>query len=99
MNTKNLSLQIAIAEKAVDLFHLEQTLRTASTDLRDACADFRRKHNRGDYIPRDSDMHEQMREATGMEFEAYNDAKRSVRNAKRRLDTAIRSFLGKEGRP
>lgn len=97
MSTNNLSLQIAIAEKAVDLFHLEQALRTASADLRDACSEFRREQNDGEYIPRDSELHEQMREATGMEFEAYNDAKRNVRNAKRRLGTAIRVFLSKEG--
>lgn len=97
MSTHNISAQLAIAEKAVELYGLEQTLRAASLDLREACADFRRQHNRGEHIPRDSDKHEQMREATGMEFEAYNDAKRDVRNAKRRLDTAIRAHVS--GRP
>lgn len=92
MNIK-VSTQLAIAEKAIELHGLEQTLRAASMDLREACADFRRQHNRGEYVPRDSELHEQMREATGMEFEAYNDAKRQVRNAKRRLDTAIRAHV------
>ena len=99
MSTKNLSLQIAVAEKAVELHGLEQTLRTASMDLREACADFRAKHNRGEYIPRESEVYEQMRDATGLEFEAYSEAKRNVRNAKRRLDTAVRKLLEKEGRP
>lgn len=93
MSTHNISAQLAIYEKAIELHGLEQTLRAASMDLREACADFRRRHNGGEYIPRDSDKHEQMREATGMEFEAYNDAKRQVRNAKRRLDTAIRAHV------
>ncbi|MFT0532232.1 hypothetical protein ACMHYJ_05265 [Castellaniella hirudinis] len=99
MNTIKLSLQIAIAEKAVELYRLEESLRSASADLRNACSEFRHKHNGGNYVQRDSDMHEQMREVTGLEFETYNEAKRNVRNAKRRLDTAIRASLGKGVRP
>ena len=98
MSTKNFSLQIAIAEKAVDLFRQQQESRQAAHDLDDAYREHKEDLNLG-HVVRNSPEWDAMLAATTHEYGALQRAKRQERNAQRRLDTAIRSFLGKEGQP
>lgn len=98
MSRTNISTLIAIAEKAIEVTQLEDETRKAAGPLRDACRDFRMRHNQGNYVPLHTDLHEQMCQATAREFSAYDDARRAVRNAKRRLDTAVRAHLKEQAR-
>ena len=96
MSNLNISDQMAIAEKALDLFRFQQESRLAAHELDDAYREHKEARGLG-HIQRGSPEWETMLVATAHEYGALQRAKRQERNAQRRLDTAIRGFTSKRG--
>ncbi|WP_432475253.1 hypothetical protein ACRRRS_14780 [Brucella anthropi] len=86
---ENLSQLIEIAEKAIELDRHERDVRFYSDALGSGYDQF--KEDRGiQHIERGTPEWAEMMEVTKPDFAKQEDAKRHARNAKRRLQTAIR---------
>lgn len=77
-----------VARRAAEYLRFEQAMREARLDYRGSCARFIRR-NRIEIRLDTSD--EEFRRATRKQFLALHAAKRSLYNAKRRLQTAVRN--------
>lgn len=86
---------LAIATKAIDVFHVEDALAAASADLNDGYWQW--KHDNSiEYVTRDTPEWEAMMEGTAAQHRAVEAEKRKLRNAKKRLRNAIVKFNGWE---
>ncbi|PWL17043.1 hypothetical protein DKP76_13475 [Falsochrobactrum shanghaiense] len=91
----NLSQLIEIAEKAIEVNRHEREVRFYSDALGASYDDF--KEARGiDRIERGTPEWAEMMEITKPDYIKQEDAKRLARNARRRLETAIRRYEGED---
>lgn len=91
--TATMSALIAIGERAVELHALEGERRVAKFALDEAYQAHREKAGLTfDRYETNTPEWEGMMEATAAEYAAVKRAKSAERNAKRRLDTAIRAL-------
>lgn len=85
------SLLTDIASRALDVEQFEQQRKADRTVLISAYNKWKNK-NRIEHVERDSLEWVQMMVATKREYEQFEAAKKSERNAKRRLTTAIKRY-------
>lgn len=87
----NLSQLVEIAEKAIELNRHERDARYYSDALGSGYADFKEAHQL-DHIERGTSEWDAMMRTTKDDYEKQQEAKRQVRNAKSRLNNAIRRY-------
>lgn len=81
----------AIAASAIEVAEAEKTRRFKADDLAATYNDYRER-NGLDYIERDTNHWHLMLASAEKEYQALQKAKRSERNAKRRLQSVIRAY-------
>lgn len=86
---KNIANLIAIAGRAIEVNDRETVLRHRKSALIQAYQDWKAIHC-FDRVERDTEDWERMMNATSGQYRMVEKAKQDLKNAKRRLDTAIR---------
>lgn len=86
-----LSQLIEIAEKAIELNRHERDVRFYSDALGSGYADFKETYGL-ERVERDTPEWDAMMQTTKDDFEKQQEAKRQAKNAKARLNTAIRRY-------
>lgn len=91
INIQTLNAMLAIAQKTIDWHDAKEAEKPPREAFGMACAAFKRTI-RIDFIAKHTPEWDEMCEATADEYAVLAQAERTVYNAKRRLETAIKAY-------